>query len=652
MRPTPELPDAAWLWNNEPCRAACPVHTDAGAYVTAIAEGDARGAYRLARRSNPFASICGRVCAAPCEAACRRGVLDAPIAIRALKRFVTERFGVESFAGSEAWHEAHGPVPAATLGSVGIIGGGPAGLAAAHDLRLAGHSVTVYEAAAVLGGQMVLGIPEYRLPRELIRRETAAIIELGVEVELGFRVGVDATFAELLERHEAVFVAVGTMRGRGLDLPGSDLDGVFRAVEYLLNVNQGFTVDLGRRVVVVGGGNVAFDAARTALRAAEASAAGTSASGHSASGHSASGHSAAEDQQPTDQGARLAMATTLDVARAVLRAGVSDVTVVALESPEQIPADPEEIAEAEGEGIRIVYGRGPHRFVTGAGAGGGDGDGDGDAAAGAVAGLETITVASVFDDTGRFNPSFIDGTEEVIPADSIILAVGQTADLDFLGDVAIERSRPGGLQIDPNTLRTSHPKVWAGGDVARGPRNLIDAVADGQAAAASIHAVLCGEVPAGAATAGAAPGDTAATSSRPGAVRVELTTREAYRRLSTGYDAIERVEIPAVAQERRIGFSEVEIGYGPDEARLEALRCLRCFDNIMLDPDLCILCGLCVDVCPTDCITIARADLAGVGTAEQSVLLLDEDQCIRCGLCINRCPPSALSMVHAKEVAR
>ena len=628
MRPTPELPDAEWLWNNEPCRAACPVHTDAGAYVTAIAEGDARGAYRLARRSNPFASICGRVCAAPCEAACRRGVLDAPIAIRALKRFVTERFGVESFAGSEAWHEAHGPVPAATLGSVGIIGGGPAGLAAAHDLRLAGHPVTVYEAAAVLGGQMVLGIPEYRLPRELIRRETAAIVELGVEVELGFRVGVDATFAELLKRHEALFVAVGTMRGRGLELPGSQLDGVFRAVEYLLNVNQGFTVDLGRRVVVVGGGNVAFDAARTALRAAEVGVAGTS----------GADANAAEDQQPTDQGARLAMATTLDVARAALRAGVSEVTVVALESPEQIPADPEEIAEAEGEGIRIVYGRGPHRFVAGGG------DGDGDAAAGAVAGLETIAVASVFDETGRFNPSFVDGTEEVIPADSIILAVGQTADLDFLGDVEIERSRPGGLQIDPNTLRTSHPKVWAGGDVARGPRNLIDAVADGQAAAASIHAVLNGEAPAGA--------NSAATGSRPGAVRVELTTREAYRRLSTGYDAIERVEIPSVAQERRIGFSEVEIGYGSEDARLEALRCLRCFDNIMLDPDLCILCGLCVDVCPTDCITIARADLAGVGTVEQSVLLLDEDQCIRCGLCINRCAPSALSMVHAMEVAR
>src|SRR4029450_3079179 len=142
----PPVPDARWLWENEPCRAACPVHTDAGAYVTAVAQGRHRDAYLIARQPNPFASICGRVCAAPCETACRRSTVDAPVAIRALKRYVTERFGVESFTAHGAWHEAPGPVPPATLGSVGVIGGGPAGLAAAYELRLAGHPVTVYEA--------------------------------------------------------------------------------------------------------------------------------------------------------------------------------------------------------------------------------------------------------------------------------------------------------------------------------------------------------------------------------------------------------------------------------------------------------------------------------------------------------------------------
>src|SRR6516165_12295913 len=137
----PPAPDSDWLWSNEPCRAACPVHTDAGAYVTAIAEGDFERAYLIARAPNPFPSVCGRVCAAPCERACRRGSVDAPVSIRALKRFVTERFGVESFAANTVWHAAHGAVPSAQLPSVAVIGGGPAGLAAACDLRLAGHPV-------------------------------------------------------------------------------------------------------------------------------------------------------------------------------------------------------------------------------------------------------------------------------------------------------------------------------------------------------------------------------------------------------------------------------------------------------------------------------------------------------------------------------
>jgi NADPH-dependent glutamate synthase beta subunit-like oxidoreductase/ferredoxin len=599
----PRVPDAGWLWSNEPCRAACPVHTDAGAYVTAIAEGDFERAYLIARAPNPFPSVCGRVCAAPCERACRRGSVDAPVSIRALKRFVTERFGVESFAASTVWHAAHGTIPPAQLPSVGVVGGGPAGLAAASELRLAGHPVVVYEANERLGGMMMLGIPEYRLPRALITREVEAIIELGVDVETNARIGETHQLDELLDRHAAVFLAVGTGLGRDLDLPGHDLDGVLRAVEYLLNVNQGFRVDLGERVVVVGGGNVAFDAARTALRASSEGAAPPAPVALAAT---------------SDEDARRAMTTTLDVARAARRAGVLDVTIVALESPKEIPADPEEIDEAEREGIRIVYRQGPHRFV---------GDDH-------VTGLETIAVTSVFNAEGRFAPTFAAGTEQIIPADTVILAVGQAADVSFLGAVDLERTPAGGIRIDPRTLRTSNTRIWAGGDVARGPRNLIDAIADGKIAAASIHAALTG-----------APAELAADRHE---VRVEL--RRGFRRLDSDYDAIPRQPIPATPTNRRVGFGEVETGYDERQARLEGLRCLRCFDNVMLSPELCILCGLCVDVCPPNCITIARADRVGVGTAEQSVLLLDEDLCIRCGLCVNRCPPGALSMVHAEEM--
>jgi formate dehydrogenase beta subunit len=603
----PAVPDANWLWANEPCRAACPVHTDAGAYVTAIADGRFEEAYLIARRPNPFPSVCGRVCAAPCERACRRGSLDAPIAIRALKRFVSERFGVESFATSSRWHAVHGDVPAPTLPSVGVIGGGPAGLAAACDLRLAGHPVTVYEAADRLGGMMVLGIPEYRLPRALIAREVDAILELGVDVETNARVGDTHTIAALLDEHAALFLAVGTGRARDLDLPGKHLDGVLRAVEFLLNVNEGFRVDLGARVVVVGGGNVAFDAARTALRAAS--------TGGEPPAPVPLGADAGED-------ARRAMTTTFDVARAARRAGVLDVTIVALESPDEIPADPEEIEEAQREGINIVYRRGPHRFV-------------GDTR---VTGLETIAVTSVFDAAGRFAPTFASGTESVLPADTVILAVGQAADLSLLDDAnALDRTPAGGVRIDADTLRTSHPRIWAGGDVAHGPRNLIDAIADGRRAAASIHADLSGD---------ASPPVSAHSNRHE--VRVELRT--GFRRIDSDYDAIARQPIPATPSDRRVGFGEVEIGYDARAAQTEALRCLRCFDNVMLSPELCILCGLCVDVCPPNCITIARADAVGLGDEQQSVLLLDEDLCIRCGLCVNRCPPGALSMVHAREL--
>jgi len=550
----PPTPDARWLWENEPCRAACPVHTDAGAYVTAIAQGRYRDAYLIARQPNPFPSICGRVCAAPCETACRRGTLDAPIAIRALKRFVSERFGVESFGGSAVWHEAHGPVPTPTRPSVGVVGGGPAGLSAAHDLRLGGHPVTIYEAQDRLGGMMVLGIPEYRLARGLISREVEAILELGVDVRTSCRVGADVTLEELLAEHAAVFLAVGTGRGRDLDIPGHELDGVLRAVEFLLNVNQGFRVDLGERVVVVGGGNVAFDAARTALRAAARGEVGPT-------------------PQPlhpqAQEDARRSLTTSLDVARSAIRAGVADVTVVALESPEEMPATPEEIAEAEDEGIRIVYRRGPHRIVG----------------QGRAEGLETIAVASVFDAQHRFAPTFVPDTEEVLPADTVILAVGQVADVGFLGeDAGVELTRQRGVAVDRATLRTSHPRIWAGGDLAFGPRNLIDAVADGQLAAASIHAEHAG------------------AAARP--LRLELADRPGFRRLASGYDAVPRVQIPVVPHDRRIGFAEVETGYGEAEARLEGHRCLRCFDNVMLQPELCILCGLCVDVCPHNCITI------------------------------------------------
>ncbi|MGB8456616.1 MAG: FAD-dependent oxidoreductase, partial [Candidatus Acidiferrum sp.] len=255
--------DLAWLESNFPCMQACPVHTQAGRYVALIAEGRYEEAYRYAREPNPLASVCGRVCGHPCETNCRRGKLDAPISIRALKRFLTERYGPESRNPIEM----HPQKPEIRHPErVAVIGSGPAGLAAAHDLALLGYPVTLFEASPALGGMLRLGIPEYRLPRNVIDAQVREILDLGPELRLNSRLG-DFTLQDLRrEGFQAVLLAIGLHRSRDLSLPGRDLDGVITGVDFLLNVNLGYRLSIGKKVVVIGGGNVAIDVARSALR--------------------------------------------------------------------------------------------------------------------------------------------------------------------------------------------------------------------------------------------------------------------------------------------------------------------------------------------------------------------------------------------------
>src|SRR5215472_13249838 len=269
-----EVPDANYFARQVLCREGCPVRTDSGAYVQAIAEGRYEDAYIIARTPNPFASICGRVCAAPCEAKCRRGALDASISIRALKRFVCEKFGVESdaFDLSRVYQTLRSPErpPFGGGRKVAVVGAGPAGLSCAHELALMGFAPTVFEAHNLAGGMLVLGVPEYRLPREIIQAEIAAIESLGVEIRLNTQLGRDFAFADLKQQgYEAVFLGIGAHKSRELAIEGVQLDGVLRAIEFLLNINLGFKVSLGRKVVVIGGGNVAFDVARSVVRQAE-----------------------------------------------------------------------------------------------------------------------------------------------------------------------------------------------------------------------------------------------------------------------------------------------------------------------------------------------------------------------------------------------
>jgi len=575
---------------NIPCLAACPVHTNAGLYVAAIADGLDQHAYLTARLPNPFASVCGRVCAAPCEAACRRGQIDQPIAIRALKRFVTEQYGVEAGPAS-SWGEVVPGVEQERPESVGIVGGGPAGLSAAHDLRRLGYQVTVYEAAKNLGGMMVLGIPEYRLDRRLLNAEIGRIVALGVEVRLETRLGRDIQLEDLRQQHDAVFLAIGATRSRDLDIEGHEADGVLRALEFLININQAFEVDVGERVVVIGGGNVALDAARTALRAP----------------------AYAEVRSLPDRyeegEVRGVITQAVDAARTAIRAGAQQVTIVSLESHEEMPADAFEVEEARMEGIEFLHRRGPARILT---------------EAGHVDGLETIGVTSVFDADGRFAPEFDAEDRSIVRCDTVILAIGQEVELEALGPHAPKVTPRGTLDTN-GRLGTSLPNVWAGGDAAAGPRNLIDAIADGRRAAVAIHESLSGASP------DAEP-------------KGQMVTLDQFHRLDDLYDRQDRVPVPSLPTGRRIGLREVELGFTELEARCEAARCLRCFVNVLLDIDRCVLCGLCVDVCPVDVLSIVPAIEVGSGLGAGTALLLDERACIRCALCVERCPTDALAM--------
>ena len=628
------LPDLDHWKAQVKCQSGCPVSTDAGRYVQLIAEGRLEEAYLVARAPNPLASVCGRVCAAPCEDACRRGAIDAPISIRALKRHVTEQYGVESirpdtqaqlltagvaegnrYAGHMPlqFHRARPtPAPAGPKRRVAIIGAGPAGLAAAHDLALLNYDVTIFEAAAEPGGMMRFGIPEYRLPRTLLRAEIDRIVSLGVTLKLNAPLTAEFGLCQLRDAgFDAVFLSVGVSRGRDLQIPGVEMDGVVKAVDYLLNINRGYRLDLGRRVVVIGGGFVAFDAARTALR---------------------TGREALPDATEAELGAETdaRLKEAMDSARAALRGGATEVTVVSLESLEEMPVlrttqGHEEFEEATKEGVRFITRRGPRRLIGN----------------GHLTALELRGVTSVFDANGRFAPQYNDDDVMTLEADACVLAIGQQADLSFLTPADGVALTPGGtIKIDPATLATSAPGVYAGGDVAFGPRNLIDAVANGKRAAQSIHEYLAGD------------GARLET-----IVAIEKLPTTHYEMLA-GYERLDREAPPTLATNRRTGIAEVETGYDADAARRQAARCLVCHVQTIYDPEKCVLCNRCVDICPEYCLAIvpfesldldpevkdtltARAEANGFPLA---AMVKDDDRCIRCGLCAMRCPTDAMTM--------
>lgn len=614
------LPDIEFWKGLVPCQIGCPIHTDAGRYVQLIAEERYRESYLTARSPNPFASVCGRVCAAPCEDLCRRGKIDSPVSIRALKRFVNEQFGVESLSPDTQdvllegavepgnkwmWHL---PMQVVTRKKtmknrkVAIIGSGPAGLSCAHDLALTGYQVTVFEATAVAGGMLRHGIPEYRLSRSLIDKEIEKIKALGVEIRFNTPLSETYGIRELTrEAFEAIFVSVGTRKGRDLNVEGSNLDGVIKAIDYLLNINNGYRVNLGRRVLVIGGGFVAFDAARTALRGRQ--------------------------DEPTTS-----MHDAVDAARTAMRGGAEEVHIASLESFSEMPVlrtaqGHEEFEEAQREGIIFHPQRGPKRFIG---------------ENGKLRVIEFVGVKRTYDEEGRFSPVYDETFSERMDVDSIILAIGQQTDLSFIKPSDGIDVTPGKLiKVNSETLETTAKGIFAGGDAAFGPRNIIDAVANGKRAALSIDEYLRG-----------AKAEVSYT------LEVEKIPTRRFSR-PKDFEQHPRQAPPTIDLNRRTGISEVESGYTEQQARIQAERCLSCHIQTIYDAEKCVMCNRCVDVCPEYCLKMvpfAQLDLDESTLsrlAEQysldpllpmTAMIKDDDTCIRCGLCALRCPTDAMTM--------
>ena len=534
-----------------PCQMTCPAGIDIPTYVNLIGRGHDAEAIEVIRRDNPFPWVCGLVCTRPCELMCVRGRVDKPVSIKFLKAFAAERALSDRHYHNPAKEEEKGK-------RIAVIGAGPGGMTAAYYLALKGYGVTVFEALPVAGGMMMLGIPRYRLPREVIDREVAMLEDLGVEFRFNTRYGKDVTLEALKEGgFDAVFLAIGAHQSFKLNIPGeTDFPQVIESIDLLRRVALGDRRIPGKHAVIVGGGNVAIDAARTCLRL-----------------------------------------------------GCEEVTLAYRRTRAEMPADVEEVEQAEDEGIHMSFLTIP-KAVVGRG--------------GRLTGLECIRAQLIKkDDSERLFPVPVEGSDFVIDADTVISAIGQRIDLECLSDLkGLKWTRRQTIQANTVSMETSIPGVFAGGDAVTGPATVVEAIGAGKRAAEAIDRYLSG-IP--------QPKMPPVPVRR---ARVEWMEVPASTKM-----ALRRPEMPLLNLERRrTTFQQVELGYSENVVREEARRCLRC--------DICLRCGKCVEVC---------RDMMGINALEFGFLDFDHprptdfrvtaERCILCGACAANCPNQAIRVV-------
>jgi heterodisulfide reductase subunit A-like polyferredoxin len=487
-----------------PCKAKCPAHISVQGYVALVAQGKFREALRLIKEENPLPAICGRVCHHPCESACTRSTIDQPVAINPLKRFVAD-------LDLHAETRYQPAVKEKKQEKIAVIGSGPAGLSCAYYLAREGYQVSIYERLPVPGGMLSVGIPEYRLPKEVIDAEIQVIREMGVHIELGVDIGRSLTIEQLRRNgYRAIFLGIGAQECKKLGIAGEELGGIYPGLDLLRDANLGKPVDLGKRVAVIGGGNVAMDCVRTALRL-----------------------------------------------------GSEEAFVVYRRSLDEMPANEEEITECKEEGIQIHTLTNPKRILG---------------KNGKVTAIECIRMKlGDPDESGRRRPVPIEGSEFIIELDAVIPAIGQESDWACLSpECACTLSPWGTVNVDPLTLQTDDPDIFAGGDAVTGPKTVIEAIEAGKQGAISIHRYIQGQ------------------DLREGREK----EWEAARDIRTeGYDRIPRTQMPRLDPRiRASNFEEVQRGFTEGQAIAEARRCISCA--------ICSECYQCVEACRPGAVTL------------------------------------------------
>jgi 2-oxoacid:acceptor oxidoreductase delta subunit (pyruvate/2-ketoisovalerate family) len=544
LRSTAELSTGSWrtfrpryVTRPSPCNLDCPAGTDVRGFLSRAAAGDAVGAWRTILEHNPLPGVCGRVCYHPCESGCNRTALDEPIAVHAVERAVASEAALTEAA------QAIVDLRAAFSGArVAVVGSGPAGLGCAYHLARRGHQVVVFEAADEPGGMLRYGIPAYRLPRVVLTREIDLLRRLGVEIRTRQRLGGSLGWEEL-QKYDATFLAVGTQRSKSPGLPGEQLDGVRSALSFLRDVNRGAGPSVNGRVVVIGGGNTALDAARVARR----------------------------------QGA--------------------SVTIVYRRTRTEMPAHPDEIAQAEAEGVRLVFQAAPLRFLGGRGRVGG------------VAFQRTRPGPP--DSSGRCSPEPVPGATFTLACRYALTAIGEELEQETFESVVECAHRR--LAADP-WGRTSTPTLFAGGDAATGAGTVVEAIGSGRRAAQAMHAWLTG---------------LGSGLESPPSVEIQDLTPVSATDLNLWYFGRSPRAVPRAASTagRLSGFDEVVAGLSWREATAEAGRCLTCGS--------CTECGTCQVFCPD-----AAVRLSGAGGYD-----IDYAHCKGCGICVAECPRGAMTLV-------